>query len=391
MPMLIGILIGLGVGICFAIVFMLWQKRQQPHTQKLFEDSAQRALGLMAQEIVKTTRDQLQAEKRDISETIGKDLKQQSTLFKELTHSLKHEIDERQREIRGMEEDRNKKYGEISQALTDYKTLTFELRSSTDQLKKILANNQLRGSWGELQAQKILEAAGMVVGTHFVKQQPVAGQLHLRPDFTVFLPNKLQLHIDVKFPLQSLQLAMGTDDKPEQQRNLQQFGRDLKDRMKETCKYIVPQSQSVDYVILFVPSESVFEIINRQFAHIIDDGFSQKVILVSPHSFFAVVRTILESYMNFHYEQNLKEILTYLQTLLGHFEKFKGEFADVGRALALTQSKFKLIEETRYNQINRATEKIRHYQANQEQTIMLNAETIIPAEVIKPAEQGPDI
>jgi DNA recombination protein RmuC len=355
--MITGLLIGLGIGAVLCILFMIWQKKFSVSPEKQFESLAQKTLGAMLQQVVEVTRSQMQSEKRDLSETIAKDLKNQSESFRELTQSLKLEIDSRQREIRSMEEDRNKKYGEISQALTDYKSLTLELRSSTEQLKKILANNQLRGSWGELQAQRILEAAGMIDGKHFVKQQIIEASA-LRPDFTVFLPNQLQLHIDVKFPLQSLQSAMQTEDKTEQQRFMQQFGRDLKERMKEAAKYIVPEKNSVDYVILFVPSESVFEIINRQFPHIIDEGFSQCVIMVSPHSFFAVVRTILESYVNFHYEQNLKEILQYLQSVLTQFERFKGEFSEVGRALALAQTKYRQIEETRYTQIIRTTEKI---------------------------------
>jgi DNA recombination protein RmuC len=372
--MVIGIVVGSLTALLLSAIFFIVVKRQQSYSEATFEHSAQKALGVMVQEIVKTTREQLQAEKQDISSTIAKDLKQQSDVFKDLTTSLKQEIDTRQKEIRSLEEDRNRKYGEISQALTDYKTLTLELRSSTEQLKKILANNQLRGNWGEIQAQKILEAAGMISGTHFAKQQPIDDQPHLRPDFTVFLPNKMQLYIDVKFPLQSLQLAMQTDDKVEQQRSIAQFGRDVKERMKETHKYILSNGSCVDYVILFVPSESVFEIINRQLPGIIDEGFSQKVILASPHSFFAVVRTIFESYVNFHYEQNLKEILQYLQTLLANFDRFKVEFADVGKALTVAQTKYKYIEETRYAQIKRASEKItQHTIATNEVQIPLDS------------------
>lgn len=363
--MITGLLIGIGIGLVLLIVFVFVQKRQQNYSEQLFEQNAQKALGIMMQEVLKTTREQLGAEKRDISETISKDLKSQSDTFKELTQSLKEEINERQREIRSLEEDRNKKFGEISQALVDYKALTQELRGSTEQLKRVLSSNQLRGSWGERQAEKILEAAGMVDGINFVRQRPIVSNPTLRPDFTLLLTNKMEIHVDVKFPLQALQLAMQSEDTGEQQRAMQQFGRDVKDRLKEARKYILGDGTCVDYVILFVPSESVYEIINKSLPAIIDEAFSQKVIMVSPHSFFAVVRTIQESYANFHYEQNLKEILTYLQTLLTQFDRFKGEFADVGRALESAQTKFKQIETTRYNQITKATEKIISYQVKQ--------------------------
>lgn len=378
--MITGILIGLGIGIVLLVGFVVLQKRQQGDSEKAFEQHAQKALGLMMQEVIKTTRDQLSAEKKDISETIAKDLRSHSDHFKEVTQALKQEIDERQREIRSLEEDRNKKFGELTQALVDYKTLTQELRGSTEQLKRILASNQLRGSWGERQAEKILEAAGMVDGINFVKQRPIASNPNLRPDFTLLLTNQMEIHVDVKFPLQSLQTAMLTENAPEQQRALQQFTRDVKDRLKEACKYIIQDGKCVDYVILFVPSESVYEIINKNMPGLVDEAFSQKVIMVSPHSFFAVVRTIQESYANFHYEQNLKEILTYLQNLLTQFDRFKGEFADVGRALESAQTKFKQIEGTRYSQITKAADKINSFQVNQGEQPLLLEQPIVELE-----------
>ncbi len=363
--MLTGILIGVGIGLVVAAVYFWVQKKNAPSNTLDLEATAQKALGSVVQDLVRTAREQLEAEKRDITQTIGKDLRQQSDTFRELTTSLKQEIGERQREIRGMEEDRNKKYGQIAQALTDYKSLTEELRGSTEQLKRVLASNQLRGSWGEQQAEKILEAAGMIVGQHYAKQQYIEGFTELRPDFTLFLPNKMELYVDVKFPLNSLQEAFASTDKNDEERHLQQFGLDLRARIKEAGKYVVNREQCVDYVLLFVPSESVFEIINKRFAAIIDSSFSQKVILVSPHSFFAVVRTIQESYTHFYYEQNLKEILKNLQDLLTNFERFKGEFVEVGTALASATKKYDKIGTTRYKEISRITTKINQYQIDQ--------------------------
>ncbi|HEY1074398.1 MAG TPA: DNA recombination protein RmuC, partial [Patescibacteria group bacterium] len=328
--MITGILIGAGIAGLVCVFFLIWQKRQQPNLEASFEQHAQKALGMMMQEVIKASREQLGAEKREISETIAKDLQTQTNTFKEVAQSLRIEIDARQREIRQLEEDRNKKYGQISQALTDYKSLTEELRGSTEQLKRVLSSNQQRGSWGEMQAEKILEAAGMVAGQHYAKQQPIEGFTGLRPDFTLFLPNKMELYVDVKFPLTALQEVYSSTTKEDQERYFKRFGDDLRDRIKEAGKYVIDKSNCVDYVILFVPSESVFEIINKHFPAIVDASFSQQVILVSPHSFFAVVRTIQESYTHFYYEQNLKEILGYLQQTLQQFERFKGEFADVG-------------------------------------------------------------
>lgn len=379
---ILGIAIGAAVALLLVTGLLLWQKRKAPDMQQVLEESAQRALGVVVQDLVRTAREQLGAEKKDIADSVERDLREHAASFKEVAQSLREEIAARQREIRSLEEDRNMKYGQIAQALTDYKGLTEELRGSTEELKRVLASNQLRGSWGEMQAEKILEAAGMVHGQHYVKQRPIPGSTELRPDFTLLLPNQMELYVDVKFPLNALQEAMAAESKSQQQQFMQQFGVDLRLRIKEVGKYVLRQESSVDYVILFVPSESVFEIINKNFPAVIDASFSQQVILVSPHSFFAVVRTIQESYTHFYYEKNLKDILQYLQDLLANFERFKQEFAEVGKSLSTAQTKYNQITETRYRQIARMSDRIQQYQLETQEPPLLSSNSVpVPSEV----------
>lgn len=373
--MITGILIGLSAAILiFALLYFLIF-RKLTNTKESIEQSVKEVMGDVIKNLISTSREELGAEKKDISELINKDLRQNSDTFKEITQSLKQEIDKRQQEIRLFEQDRNKKYGEISQALVDYKQLTEELRGNTNELKRILANNQTRGQWGELQAEKILEHAGMIEGKHFVKQKQIAEESSLKPDFTIFLPNEMELYIDVKFPLQSLQLAIEAEEKIQKDKYFKQFRTDLKARIVETGKYVVNKPKSVDYVILFVPSESVFSLINKYYSDIIDSCFGQKVILAGPYSFFAIVRTIQESYIHFYYEQNLHEILAHLKGLLKNFERFKGEFADVGNAIEATQRKYSQIANTRYKQIDLSTRKINEYQIGQGEEDLLLEDT----------------
>lgn len=381
--MLTGIILGVVISLIFSGVIFFLIKNGEKRTANVFDKYAKEALSTSIQEIMKTARDELGSEKKDIVESVNKDLKQNADIFKDLVQSVKTEIDKRQGEIRKMEEDRNKKYGEITQALTDNKALTEDLRGTTEQLKKVLANNQIRGKWGEIQAEKILEHAGMIEGKHFVKQKMIEDNSALKPDFTIFLPNKIELYVDVKFPLQSLQLALDAEDKGEREAYYKQFGNDLRARITETGKYVINKTNSVDYVILFVPSESVFSIINKRFVSIIDSCFGKKVILAGPYSFFAIVRTIQESYIHFYYEQNLHEILKYLKDLLAHFERFKGEFAEVGKAIEGAQKKILQITETRYKQIDVTTNKINKYQLgnNEEPLSIVAGEQEIESEI----------
>ena len=94
--------------------------------------------------------------------------------------------------------------------------------------------------------------------------------------------------------------------------HLKQFEIDLKKKIDKVAEYIVPEFNTLDYAIMFVPNEMVFSFINQKLPHLVDRALQQRVLLVSPFTFLIVARTVMESYRNFMIGDQLKEVIKHV-------------------------------------------------------------------------------
>ncbi len=351
--LLILLLISVGFGVIFFLIKQQGEKKQNPEEM---EKLINQIFGMSAQKIAAQSRDILKSEK----EAIGVDLKNKQQAIEKLVKSLQEDIKTRQDEIRGLERDRNKKFSEISTAITEHKEMTKELQASTQALAKVLSNNQTRGAWGERIIEDLLESNGLVEGVHYRKQSKL-GQTALKPDITLLLPEERVVAVDVKFPYSELQKMTVAETKSAKQEHFKQFAVDLKNKIKKVAEYINPEENTLDYAILFVPNETVFSVINKQLPDIVDDAMTKRVIIVSPFTFLVVARTVIESYRNFMMEKNLKKIISHISDFGNEWEKFKEEFLKFGRSIDTLKTGFEKLSTTRTKQMERKLGRIEEY------------------------------
>jgi DNA recombination protein RmuC len=220
-------------------------------------------------------------------------------------------------------------------------------------LGRILSNSQLRGGWGERQVQQIFSSVGLLEKQHYFVQQ-ILGSSAVRPDFTILLPGEKKLCLDAKFPLANLQLMAATEDKAEKQRFDKAFVSDVKDKVKEISGrgYISEEDGTCDYAVMFVPSEAVFDYINRFHPEVVDEAMNKKVLMASPYSLVAIIRTVSESYRNFYYESSMREIVKKVDVFLNDWRLFEDEFSKFGGNLKKTLDDYDKITNTRYRLMN---------------------------------------
>lgn len=329
--------------------------KDRSHEEDL-EGLVNKVFGMSVPKIAAQSREILSSEK----EAIKVDLDNKQRVIEKLVSELQKDLQERQKEIRGLEQDRVSKFAEITTTLKDHRRLTEELRSSTEQLAKVLSNNQTRGGWGERIIEDLLQANGLMEGIHY-SRQAVLGDSGLKPDITLLLPNKRHVAVDVKFPYQEIQKMSQAESKKAQQDHLKQFGVDLKNKINKVAEYISPENDTLDYAILFVPNEMVFSFINQRFSDLVDYAMSKRVIVVSPFTFVIVARTVMESYRNFMIGDKLKEVVKYIDEFVGEWGKFREEFDKFGRSIETLSSGYEKITSTRAKQMERKIEKIETY------------------------------
>ena len=280
-------------------------------------------------------------------------------LIKELVEKIDGELNKSQRKIEITEKERIGEFSNLKTILEEHKLAAQDLKKSTDNLKNILSNNQLRGRYGEEVAENLLKIAGFVKGVNYdgnLSQETNAN----RPDFTIYLPDKSKVNIDVKFPYQSLVKYRETDDKLEKKKYFAQFKTDVRQKIKQVTSrdYINPEEKTLDFVILFVPNEMIFSVINDQLYDVVDEANRKKAAIVGPVSFITFLRMIYQSYDNFRIQEDLHRVVGLIGKFKQEFAKYNGEVDNLGKRIKLTVEQYDKVSGVRTRQLAKVVEQI---------------------------------
>jgi len=267
--------------------------------------------------------------------------------------NLKDQLKTSQSEVRSLREQN----AAISEQLKNTHQVTQQLQLSTDSLKELLSNNRLRGEWGEQVAEDLLLAAGFVEGLNYEKQTSTAEG---RPDFTVLLPDGFMLNVDAKFPFDDLVRYQDADSAAEKKKALKSFETSIKTKVKEVTSkdYIDPGSQTVDFVVMFIPNEMIFSFIYEKTPSVVDYAAERKVVLSGPFGFTALLRLVLQAHRNFHYEKELQGIIGLIEKFQRQYEMYGENMDKLGRGLKSAQDAFEQAEGVRHRNLTRVVEKI---------------------------------
>jgi DNA recombination protein RmuC len=163
-------------------------------------------------------------------------------------------------------------------------------------------------------------------------------------DAVIFVKDKI-IPIDSKFSLENYNRIIQAKDKLERQRLEKQFKADLKNRIDETAKYIKPNKGTVDFALVFIPSESIYYdlLVNKIGAIKINTRDlleyavrDKKVMIVSPNSFHAYLQTILQGLKALQIEESAKEIRKGVEKLDRHLKSYSEYMKKLGANLGTT-------------------------------------------------------
>ncbi len=342
----------------FSIKKLLQEKNSNNDPEQL-ENMIHKVFGMTANKIAEQSKQILSSEK----DVIKNDLANKQAMMEKMVKDLRQEMSEQQKEIRAIEKEQIDKIGSVKTAVEEHRQLTKELKISTEQLAKVLSNNQTRGAWGERIIEDLLQANGLQEGIHYLRQAKL-GESVMKPDITLLLPDHRNVPVDVKFPYQEVQKMALTENQSEKQTHMTQFKRDLKIKVDKVATYISPENDTLDYAIMFVPNEALFSFINQKFPDVIDEALAKKVIICSPFSFLIVARTVMESYRNFMVGKKIKEVIKQIDAFASEWFKFDDEFAKFGRSIESLQKNYEILAGTRKRQMEKRIAKIEQYRGS---------------------------
>lgn len=287
------------------------------------------------------------------------ELEGKKKLIDQTLESIKSDLQKVERLITDSESKREKVFGEVSTQLKLTGEQTGKLQETTNKLQAALANTKTRGQWGERMAEDVLRFAGLVEGINYLKQK-TQEETTTRPDYTFLLPGDLKINMDVKFPLDNYMKYFNEESETSRETYKQQFLKDARRRIKEvtTRDYINPNNNTVDYCLVFIPSEQVYCFINENDNNFVDEAIKNKVIMCSPLTLYAMLAVIRQAVDNFNMERTASRILA----LFGEFNKqwvaFKESMEKMGKRIGDASEEYQKLTSTRTDKLERPLREI---------------------------------
>ena len=230
---------------------------------------------------------------------------------------------------------------------------TQKLQESTSKLREILSSSQKRGQWGERMVEDILDFIGFMEDKNYIKQTQVeSGE---KPDYTFLLPKEKKLNMDVKFPLASYERYINAELDEEREAQKKEFLKDVKKHIKDVAgrEYVNPAEGTVDYVLLFIPNESIYGFINQEDTKLIDYALEKKVLLCSPLTLYAMLSLIYQATRNFAMEEKATEVMNLLNAFRLQWGKYVEVMDKMGRSLDTAKKDFDTLVTTRKKQLEK--------------------------------------
>jgi DNA recombination protein RmuC len=256
-----------------------------------------------------------------------------------------------------MRNERAEQHGQLVQGLRETLRTTGELAGTTRALREALASPKARGQWGERMADDVLRAAGLLEGVNYRKQTAIVGGTI--PDFTFLLPRGIELHMDVKFPVDNYVRHLEATTDAERDTAKATFLKDVRSRVKELAgRGYADPATTVGYLLLFIPNESVYAFIQENDRDLADLALGQRIVLCSPFTLFAVLGVVRQSVDSFLLERAGDEILDALGRFATQWGRFSEQVDKLGRQLATAQGTYEDLAGTRRRQLERRLDEI---------------------------------
>jgi len=355
---LAGLLIGAGI-VYIWLQHQLSEKRQQLAALEVRhvsdQKNAEEKLALLEQ-----ARDQLKESFQALSsEALSKNnesfLNLAKTTLEKYQEGAKGDLDKRQEAINKtvepvgialktfnervekIEERRTQTDASLKQQLQQLAESQVQLNKTTGSLVQALRAPQVRGQWGEMQLRRTVEMAGMINYCDFEEQASVEtsdGQRQ-RPDMIIRLPNERVVVVDSKVPLAAYLDALQSEDPDHQKERMVAHARHIRDHIKALSakSYWTQFDNTPEFVVLFIPNETIFSAALEQDPQLIEQGVLNKVILATPTTLIALLKAIAYGWQQEAIAREAKEIAALGKELYERVSVVTGHFTKLGKSL----------------------------------------------------------
>lgn len=265
-----------------------------------------------------------------LQESAKGDLARREEAIAGMLKPLEEQLRTYQQRLQQTESMQSSALGEVRKQLETLNLQSASLANETERFRMVLRSSQARGRWGEETLRRVVEAAGMSVHCDFIEQTLEEDK---KPDMIVRLPGDRLIIVDAKVPDLEFLAALDSADPGKRSQLLQAHARKLKDTIRALGdrNYPAQFANALDYVVLFLPAESLFSAALEGDNELIVWAASRRIMLATPASLIALLRSVSISWQQYAQTENARAIAETAQELYGrvvkfteHFEKIRG-------------------------------------------------------------------
>lgn len=254
-------------------------------------------------------------------------LKNILTPLQEKIQLFEKKVDDSQKETYGY-------HTALKEQLQHLKDQNFKITKETENLTKALkGDNKMQGNWGELILERVLEKSGLEKGREYEVQSSFTNEEgnRVQPDVIINLPDSKKMIVDAKVSLTAYEKYCNAEDNVEKNEFLKEHLNSLKRHIEQLSSknyYDIYHMESPDFVLLFIPIEPAFALALQEDNLLYNKAFEKNIVIVTPATLLATLRTIDSMWTNQKQQENAVEIARQAGAL---YDKFEGLISDLHR------------------------------------------------------------
>lgn len=368
----IGFFVALLIG--FALFWRYYIKKEQESRAliKAYQDiQIKHAVAQEKIENIQNSNTQLKEQFENIAHSIleknsKKMLFENQTTMAQILQPFKENLNNFNQKIETYYHDESKERFSLIKEIEKLQLLNQKISDDATNLTNALkGDNKIQGDWGEYILERVLESSGLKKGREYEIQKEFNGVRgeKLRPDVIIHLPDKKDIIIDSKLSLVSYERFHASSDLEDKEKNLSSHLYSINNHIKQLSikRYQdIPNINTLDFVLMFIPIESAFLLAVEKDRTLYERAYRQNIILVSPSTLLAVLRTIQNSWRYEYQNKNAQMIAKKAGDMHDKFVSFVDEMLLVEKALVKAHSSyedaFKKLSSGKGNLVNRSRE-----------------------------------
>ena len=282
-----------------------------------------------------------------LEEKTRKFTEQNKSNLSDILGPLKEKITDFEKKVDQSNKESIDRNAALRQQITSLKELNLKMTTDAENLTKALkGESKTMGIWGEFVLESILEKSGLVKGREYEIQESVRSEegSQMRPDIVVKLPEKKHIIIDSKVSLVDYEKYVNTENKEKEKYYLKRHIDSLKRHIKSLSAKNYQNLYDIaglDFVLLFMPVEPAFSLAVQAEENLFMDAYEMNIVIVSPTTLIATLRTIASIWRQEYQNRNAQEIARQGGALYDKFVGFLNDLVEVGKKLDDTQKAYK--------------------------------------------------